>query len=220
MRRLVIVMVLLAISGTAQAMALGDIKIIAELTKLYETMNQQLQTLKSQNENIQTLKTLYKDSVETYDTVVNFRLEDIERRIERDFDNLTGLDNMDGLSLRQRLRVIDRELDRRVDNAPPASRASVAATVKQQRDLLSRYETMIALQEAIEANLATSRQDIDERTAGQIQAQNASILSLLKVLEAKAQINKDLAQVQDQGRLKQMQSERNGVYGAIGQTGW
>jgi len=215
-----VVFALLTVSPAVDASSLGDVKIIAELTKMYETMNQQLQTLKTQNENVNTLKTLYKDSVSTYDTVVNFRLEDIEKRIRRDFDSLTSLDNMDGLSMRQKLHVIDRELDRRVENAPPASRESVQADVDRQKNLLSRYDTMIALQEAIEDNLAKSRGDIDVRTAAQIQAQNDSILSLLKVLEAKAQVKEDIATTADQSRLQQLKTDSTGLYQAIGHSGW
>jgi len=218
--RLWTVLILLTVSPAVDASPLGDVKIIAELTKMYETMNQQLQTLKTQNENVNTLKTLYKDSVSTYDTVVNFRLEDIEKRIRRDFDSLTSLDNMDGLSMRQKLHVIDRELDRRVENAPPASRESVQADVDRQKNLLSRYDTMIALQEAIEDNLAKSRGDIDVRTAAQIQAQNDSILSLLKVLEAKAQVKEDIATTADQSRLQQLKTDSTGLYQAIGHSGW
>jgi len=211
---------LLGFISPVQAGTLGEIKIIAELTQMYNTLNEQLQTLKTQNENIKAMKTMYQDSVETYDTVVNFRLENIERRVRRDFDSLTGLDNMEGLTLRQRLDVIKREFDRRVSDASPKARPDIEATVNRQRELLARYETMIELQEAIEVNLATSRNDIDERAAAQIQAQNASILSLLKLLEAKEQVREDLARSEDTGRLKNMQTQREGIYGAIQKSGW
>lgn len=215
-----LMIMMVCMTPVVQAGTFGDVKIIAELTRMYKTLNQQLQTLKTQNENLQTVKDLYKESTETYETVVNFDIKDIERRINRDFESLTSLDDMQGMSVHQKLRTIDRELDRRIEDAPPEQRALISADVARQRALLSRYETLIALQEAIEKNLEASSHDIDERKAAQIQAQNQSILSLLEVLKAKQAAQEAMAGAKEQARMKTLVHEQSGVYEALQQSGW
>lgn len=207
--------------GQVQAAGFSDVKIVAELKAMYEKLNEQLQTMKTTSNTMNDVRDMYRESAEAYDDVTNFDIAHIENRLRRDFGNLTALDNMEGMTLRQRLDTIARELDRRVAEAPPEQKAAVQASVDRQKQLLDRYETLAELQGALMNNLERSKKDIDVRTAAQIQAQNDSILAMLKALEAEQQLTEKMANEHAGMELDTFNNHNApGVYRAIEKSGW
>ncbi|KAF0190504.1 MAG: hypothetical protein FD165_2672 [Gammaproteobacteria bacterium] len=221
MRALITLACLAVLSGNVQAAGFSDVKIIAELKAMYEKLNEQLQTMKTTNSAMNDVRNLYRESAEAYDEVVNFDIEHIENRLRRDFGNLTALDDMNGRPLRQQLDTIARELDRRVAEAPPEQKEAVQASVNRQKQLLSRYETLAALQGALMNNLERSKKDIDVRTAAQIQAQNDSILAMLNALEAEQRLTEQMAKENAGMELSDFNNNNApGVYRAMEKSGW
>lgn len=198
----------------------GDIKIVAELIKIYKTANETLQTLKTQNENIQEIKALARDATVVYDTLSNFSMDDLELRIRRDFESLTNLDDLEGLSLREKIDVLNDELDRRVEDALPSQKTILEKTVGRQKALLKRYDTLAQLQAALDENLVEARVDIDERTAAQIQAQSSTIDATLSLIAAQRQLDQTQSQEVDRARLELMEEQHQGVYRALSNGAW
>ncbi|MFQ5470969.1 MAG: hypothetical protein ACE5EH_11805 [Gammaproteobacteria bacterium] len=219
MRKYIIIF-LFCTPAYADITGISDIEIISQLMEQYKIMIKQLREIKAQNRTLDEVRNLYKQALNTYETVVNIDMDEIENRIISDFRGLTELDDMDGMDLMDKLKTIERELDRRIETASPENRENVERVVGNQKSLLNKYATMIDLEKALHQNLKESNKDIGLKKAVQIQAQNNTILSILGTLEAKERVVEAMAEQEGELHRENMEAQMRTVYKSLEKTNW
>jgi len=186
---------------------------IAAIQKMYQTMVVQLQELKAQSKFLSDVNKVAKESLRQYDAVNNVSLAAIKKQVLDDKESLTQLDNMNGLSDREKLETLSKELDRRI-------KSPTTSEVERQRllDRLALAQTLKRLEnleEATNQNLSQSAGALTEREALHLTSQSAAILAKLQLLEDKRRYQEFIARGND-NKAQQTFSSPSAVLDKIG----
>ncbi len=200
----------------------GDFKIIAELQAMYKQMVQTLEEAKAQSESLTKVKTTLNSVVETTETIRNFSVDSIVNRVTRDFDNLTEFDNMDGMSNEQKIKILQRELKRRIDD--PKTTDEEEGKYNKQLDMLAdienRNETLKLINENATENLEATGKDLSARDSNRIAAES---LATLTQIEAQREIRANqerIEKLKDAKVLSDINKEALKVYKNTSNEGW
>ena len=177
---------------------------IAAIQKMYQTMVVQLQELKAQSEFLSDVNTVAKESLRQYDAVNNVSLAAIKKRLQEDKESLTLLDNLDGMSDRQKLETLSKELDRRITD--PATTALERQRLQDRLALTHALKRLQDLEDATNQNLAKSAGALTEREALHLTSQSAAILAKLQLLEDKRRYQEFIARGNDNQAQKTFSS--------------
>ena len=180
---------------------------------MYNTLNAQLQTLKKQNEFLSDVSKVSKESMRQYDAVQNVSLIAMTERLKSDKENLTQLDNMDGMDNRAKLETITNEIDRRIKD--PEITHKEKQRLLAQSSIARSLSRLQSLDDATNHNLDQSSGALNEKESRQIAAQSLAILAKLKVLEDKRLYEEFIAKRNDRQSQDQM-SRPSLVFDAIG----
>ncbi len=200
----------------------GDMKIIAELQAMYAQMVETLQEAKAQSESLTNVKSTLNSVVETTDEIRNFSIDSIINRVTRDIDDLTEFDNMDGMSNEQKIRVLQRELKRRV--ADPKTTDAEADKYKKQLDTLSdiekRNELLNLINENAVSNLKETGKDLSQRDSSRITAESLATLTQIEVQREMRANQERIDRLNDAKALTDINNQALKIYKNTAEDGW
>ena len=200
----------------------ADLQIITELKAMYATMIKTLNEAKTQNEQLNSVKSTLFDIVDTKDYVENFDADRIAKRIQNDFEGVTQMDDLSGMSPQQRIRAVQRMLKRRIDD-PDTTPEERERFIREQAlldDIHARNEILELTNQNATKNLVKSSTDLSTRDSGRITAES---LSALAQIEAQREIkanNDRMEQIRDQQSLHNLNEQTVKMLGNAKSEGW
>ncbi len=190
------------VSGPAQ---------LAQMGKIYYTLIEQLRTLQAQSTTMRRLLDDARAARQTYDRVVNLRLESVIDMVKGDLAGTTLLDELDGASRDERLRLIELELSRRIRADTGADRARLQRAKGQ----IKQLQRLQAVQAAAGANLQAANTDLDERRSAQLTAQSTAMIAALASVEQQRRASEALQAHESRAQETSFMRESVQVYGAL-----
>ena len=183
MKQLVVLVFLLVFALPAKAVFFADqVLEQSQLMQMYATMLEQLQSMKAQQEALSQLKKLYKEANETYKFVKYFDANRIVKEAQTQMEMVTGLDDMAGKTLEQKLDIIDREMDRRIADAKTETEQE---RLLKRKGELTREMLLIEMESIALRNNEMATNDIGVKESSQITAQSSAQMAALAAAEAK-----------------------------------
>lgn len=200
-KKAVIVMAaVLLFTGPAHADMVGasDSVIIIKLTSIYNAIKEYydngvelLAQAKAQSETLQTISTMTKEIEEEYDFVKNFSLENELNTIVADLQGLSNLDNLEGHSTEEQLKLIRNDIDRRFKSS------TTTAERTHYRELKSRLEEVERLSEIQAAKSDEAKkcqsEEMNEKSALASIASSCALMSSLQLAQEQRRAEGDLA---------------------------
>jgi len=193
-------LILVLLSGPLMASPLIVDEAIQESVayQTYLEMVKSIQLLKAQNDTLNEIRLLYKDANASYQSVKQFDPQRYVNQVLDDYEDLTGLDNMQGLSLDQRLNVIEAEMDKRIAGASTRGQKQRSMQEKAQ---FKREAELIQIEMAARHRALQAQSELDISSANRITA--ASTANMAEML---ANIKREQESSEHQ-QEKQRQSE-------------
>ncbi len=200
----------------------GDMKIIAELKAMYQTMIKTLNQAKTQNEQLNTVKTTLNNFVETRQLVQNFDADRIARRIYNDFEGITQMDDLNGMNTQQRIRAVQKMLRKRVaDPATPVEQKKrYEAELRLLEDIEIRNEVLELANTNATKNMAESSRDLSVRDSSRITAESLAALSQLETQREIAANSERIKQIRDQQSLYLLNQQNRKLLRNAQEEGW
>ncbi|RFA24176.1 hypothetical protein CAI21_22550 [Alkalilimnicola ehrlichii] len=197
----------------------SNARIIVELKAVYEQLVEVVNHAQIQSDELKTLNTAYHDALTTYDTIQDLRTFNLADRLQRDFGNITQLHNMEGMSLEQRLRVIQREMDRRIAAAERDGDEEAAARYREQKRLSEMYETVADLEQRQYEILQEASGDIGMKDAARLQTQSAAISAASAAATERDRLRREIALLEGTASQQQIEDSHPEVMERLGR-GW
>lgn len=114
------------------ASAAGDVQQTMYLSQIYTQLKTQydevlkvVKNAQAASDELQNIHNLTNDLIREYEFVTNFSLANEIAQIERDIESVTMLDNMDGMTSLEKIKIINGEIDRRFRYMTPEEREKV-----------------------------------------------------------------------------------------------
>ncbi len=209
-------------SVQADIFGASDMKVITELQAMYETMMKTLQEAKAQNAKLSSVKSSLIDIMDTKDYVENFSADQIARRIERDFENVTELDDLSGMSERQKIRALRRLLKRRIDD-PDTDEETRRRLEREQallEDIEMRNEILEEISKNSNRNLQKSSTDLSSRDSNRITAESLSALAQIESQRALEENKLRKERIGDNKALYELNQQSQKILKNTEQGGW
>ncbi len=209
-------------SSHADMTGAGDMKIIMELQAMYGQLVETLNEAKAQSESLTKVKSTLNSVVETTNTIRNFSVDNIVNRVTRDIDNLTEFDNMDGMSNEQKIKVLQRELNRRIDDSK--STDTEKEKYKKQLDMLSdiekRNELLGLINENATDNLKATGKDLSQRDSSRITAESLATLTQIEAQREMRANQERIDKLNDAKVLSDINNQSLKIYKNTAKDGW
>lgn len=210
------VFIFLIASNSAHAGLLGEenislAKMVTQLEAMYTKMVETVEEAKAQNDTLSKMNDVIKEAKEEVDVVQNSFLHNIDDVFSRDLDNVTGLDNLSGMSLEDKLIALSRELDRRLRE--PLSEAE-RNNLEAQKRLVMQEEFLLKLESASQENIGKAADGVTEKEAAQIAAESAAIYAAMAAAERNRQVANDRERVEDDTQHDRIMNMQSGIFGA------
>lgn len=170
MRRLRTIAILCLWPTLAQADLFGasDVKIVAQLTQMLTTLEDQLKTLKRTYDVGQDLYALTRGDITSLDRVLNTELVGLMREKGWLVEGLDGLEDLNAIA--QQIGRLQRLLAEAKD-------ADTRDQLQAALDLLKQQRTLVQLSDQARKNLERATHDINTREASRITAENTAVLA-------------------------------------------
>lgn len=200
----------------------GDMKIIAELKAMYQTMIKTLSQAKTQNEQLNTVKTTLNDFIETRQYVQNFDADRIARRIHNDLEGITQMDDLNGMNTQQRIRAVQKMLRKRVADpaTPEEQKKRYESELRMLEDIEIRNEVLELANANATKNMVESSKDLSLRDSGRITAESLAALSQLETQREIAANNDRIKQIRDQQSLYLLNQQNRKLLKNAQEEGW
>jgi hypothetical protein len=152
----------------------------AQLQQRYKVAIDQLDSAKKASDAMKKVQNLSQDLVSEYQFITTFSLENEIARIKNDIEGLTMLDNMQGMSMLDKIKVINSEIDRRFSYLPKDKQPSE----EEKNKIKGQYADVAALQsleaaKRTEALNASAGRLNDKNLASSAASSNALVSALL-----------------------------------------
>lgn len=197
----VIALCVMLSAGTAHADMFGasDSVIIMKLTSIYTALKeyydsnvQVLAQAKIQSDNLKKLSAWSKELQREYEFVKNFSLEREIENIKDDLDALSNLDNLDGRSPEDQLRMIRNDIDRRFKTS------SSKEERERHKHLKSHVETIERLNKIQQAKAEEAKkhatEEQNEKTSMASIASSCALISSLQLSQEQRRAEEVLAE--------------------------
>lgn len=200
-KKAVIIFFLISISAsTVHADMFGgsDSVIVVKLTGIYNTMKetyensmQVLNEAKAQSDNLRKISQLTKELEAEYHFVKNFSIERELQNIVDDLGGLSNLDNLDGRSTVDQLRLIRSDIDRRFKNSSSQQEREKYARLKSRVKEIERLN-QIQKTKADEAKIHATEEQNEKTSLASI-ASSCALISSLQLAQEQRRAEEDLA---------------------------
>ncbi len=209
-------------SLSADMFGAADMQIVMKLQAMYKTMIETLNEAQTQNEQLATVKTTLSDMVDTRDYVENFDADRIARRISNDLDNVTQMDDLSGMTESQRIRAIQRMLDRRIadSNISEEEKQRLLNEKELLDDIQARNEILELIEDNASNNLQRSSTDLSERDSSRISAESLSALSQIEAQRALVENKGRMESVRDNQSLHSLNQQNLKILKNTEEEGW
>lgn len=200
----------------------SDAKIIVELKAMYQKMMDQLEQLQAQNETLANVRDGINYSIESYQEVKNFNLSAISSRIQSDVERLTGLDDINNLSLEQQIEVIQRDINRRVGdpNTTQAEREQLEQELETLESIKRRAEVLTAINQNSTHNMGLASEDLGERDSARISAEGISTLVQIESLREMENNDDKRMAVKEAQVLRNLNNQQKKIIESANRAGW
>lgn len=197
---LIVVSLVWAPQTRADMTGASDSVIIVKLTAIYNVMKeyydngmQILQQAKMQSDNLKKMSQLAQEAKGEYDFCTNFSIQNELKKIERDIEGLTSLDNLEGKTPEQIFRTLRSEIDRRF-------RYGTAEEKEKAAELKSHVETMERLNALKEAktqeSVAVGTTDRSQKDHLASIASSCALMSSLQLAREQRRVEEELGRQQ------------------------
>lgn len=205
--RLIIITLISLSLQNAQADMFGgaDFKIITELKAMYSKMKETLHEAKTSSEALSSVRSTLTDMNDTRNGIQNFDANRIVRMINRDIANITEMDNLDGMNSQQKIRAVQRMLNKRIEDPDTTDKDQTRyeREVKILDDIHSRNEILELTNANATKNLDQTTTDLSTRDSSRIAAES---LATLASIESQRQIDENIQKTE---KIRDQQSLHN-----------
>ncbi|MCP5007560.1 MAG: hypothetical protein GY941_27040 [Planctomycetes bacterium] len=219
---LILTMLIFSQNVSADMFGISESGMLMKLQAMYKTMIETLNEAKTQNQQLSSVKTTLNGMIDTNNEVENFDADRIARRISNDLENVTQMDDLSGMSESQRIRAIQRMLDRRI--ADPDTSAEERQRLLNEQQLLDDIQARNEILELIESNSANNLQrsstDLSERDSSRISAESLAALSQIEAQRALVENKNRMESIHDNQSLHNLNQESMKIMQNTEKEGW
>ena len=190
-----------------------SMRAVTYLKKQYDVVMDSLKEYRRANEALTDVKNITSDALREYDALQNAKAMDWRRMLERDIESLTELDNMEGRDREQKLRLMVRELDRRI--ADPGTSEAEREAAKRNKGLLLKREESRRLAALCREALKETGGAATERQLLQAQTQCGAVMAINEATMAEEQHEQALARHRDEDMARQVMHTSGDTFRAM-----